>query len=33
MTHITETANWAPGIYQIQRGDAVTGGRDGIANV
>ncbi|WP_224357204.1 hypothetical protein [Klebsiella michiganensis] len=33
MTNITETARWEDGVYQIKRSDAVSGGRDGVANI
>lgn len=33
MTNITETASWEDHVYQIKRGDSVSGGRDGIANI
>jgi hypothetical protein len=33
MTKITENGRWENGVYQIQRGDEVSGGRDGIANI
>lgn len=33
MTTINEQARWEDGIYQIKRGDAVSGGRDGVANI
>ncbi|CAI2487866.1 hypothetical protein [Serratia ficaria] len=33
MTNITETAQWEDSVYQIARGDTVSGGRGGIANI
>ncbi|MEB6537616.1 hypothetical protein MXM81_00765 [Serratia plymuthica] len=33
MTKITESGRWEESVYQIQRGDKVKGGRDGIANI
>ncbi|MGE8070145.1 sialate O-acetylesterase [Serratia ureilytica] len=33
MTKITESAHWEDSVYQIQRGDKVRGGRDGVANI
>ncbi|CAI2535184.1 Uncharacterised protein [Serratia liquefaciens] len=33
MTKITEDGRWENSVYQIQRGDKVSGGRDGIANM
>lgn len=32
MSELSEEAKWEDSIYQIQRGDAVSGGRDGVAN-
>lgn len=33
MTKITESGRWEESVYQIQRGDKVKGGRDGVANI
>lgn len=33
MGKLTENNAWEDGIYQIKRGDKVTGGRDGVANI
>lgn len=33
MTKITESGRWEDSVYQIQRGDKVRGGRDGVANI
>ncbi|CAI1500778.1 Uncharacterised protein [Serratia quinivorans] len=33
MTTINESARWEKDVYQIKRGDAVAGGRDGVANI
>ena len=33
MTDISEKARWQESIYQIKRGDEVSGGRNGIANI
>lgn len=33
MSELNEQTKWEDSIYQIQRGDPVTGGRDGIANI
>lgn len=33
MTKITENNHWEDEIYQIERGDKVTGGRGGVANI
>jgi len=32
MSELSEEAKWEDSIYQIQRGDEVSGGRDGVAN-
>ena len=33
MANLKETAQWEPGIYQIEQTDPVVGGADGISNV
>jgi len=33
MAELREEAKWEDSIYQIQRGDEVSGGRDGVANI
>ncbi|MDR8481542.1 hypothetical protein [Serratia nevei] len=33
MTKINESGQWVDSVYQIQRGDKVIGGRDGVANI
>ena len=33
MTNIFEVPQWEDGIHQIQRGERVAGGRDGVANI
>ncbi|MBZ6678992.1 SGNH/GDSL hydrolase family protein, partial [Klebsiella pneumoniae] len=33
MTKIDEKAVWPSEIYQIRRGDTVSGGKDGVANI
>lgn len=33
MSELSEQAKWEKTIYQIQRGDDVSGGRDGVANI
>lgn len=33
MAELREEAEWEDSIYQIQRGDEVSGGRDGVANI
>ncbi|WP_061323307.1 hypothetical protein [Serratia rubidaea] len=33
MAKLTESRQWEDGVYQIKRGDKVTGGRDGVANI
>lgn len=33
MTDINEQAKWEESIYQVKRGDPITGGRDGVANI
>lgn len=33
MTKINESGQWEDSVYQIQRGDKVIGGRDGVANI
>lgn len=33
MTDLNETEVWEDGVYQIRRGDEVSGGRDGVANI
>ncbi|MDF7667949.1 hypothetical protein PT273_08865 [Orbaceae bacterium ESL0727] len=32
MANLTENAIWHDGIYQIERNDPVSGGKDGITN-